>query len=80
MCTVFQKTHPKEMCDYLTLKMLPLALALIKTKINNFLIHWSKNPLFYGKMFLAIKNFNFSCEMRIFLTYVMGQKDGDFLF
>ena len=27
-----KKTHLKEMCDFLTLKMLPLTLALIKTK------------------------------------------------
>ena len=30
-----KKTHHKEMCDFLTLKMLPLALALIKTKNRN---------------------------------------------
>ena len=30
--SVSKKTHLKEMCDFLTLKMLPLALALIKTK------------------------------------------------
>ena len=29
---VFKKTHLKEMCDFLSLKMLLLALALIKTK------------------------------------------------
>ena len=28
---VSQKTLPKEMCDFLTLKILPLALAMIKT-------------------------------------------------
>ena len=32
-CTgCFKKTHLKEMCDFLTLKRLPLGLALIKTK------------------------------------------------
>jgi len=29
---VFKKTHLKEMTDFLTLKMLPVALALIKPK------------------------------------------------
>ena len=29
---VWKKSHLKEMCDFLTQKMLPLALVLIKTK------------------------------------------------
>ena len=39
-----QQKPVKEMCDFLTLKMLLLALALIKTKI--FLTHWSENAHF----------------------------------
>ena len=31
----------KEMCDFLTIIMLPLVLALMKTNIAIFLIHWS---------------------------------------
>ena len=43
---VSKKTHLKEMCDFLSLKMLPLALALIKTKIAIFLTQWSENTHF----------------------------------
>ena len=46
---VSKKTPLKEMCDFLTLKMLPLALALIKTK-NHHLF----DPL--------VKNWPFSME------------------
>ena len=47
--SVSKKTPLKEMCDFLTLKMLPLALALIKTK-NRHLF----DPL--------VKNWPFSME------------------
>ena len=66
------------MCDFLTLKMLPLALALIKTKNCHLFDPLEKNCPFSIKISLAIKNSKFSCEMSIF--WPMGQKDGDFLF
>ena len=75
---VSKKTHLKEMCDFLTLKMLILALALIKTK-NRHLFDplIKKSPFSMEKcLYLVIKNFNFSCKMSIF--WPMGQKDGDF--
>ena len=56
----------KEKFDFLTLKMLPLALALIKAKI--FLTHWSENAHFT----LEFRFFNgwrqFSIESGHFLT------------
>ena len=67
------------MYDFLTLKMLPLALALIKTK--NCHLFWptvSTMPFFNGKFSLAIKNSKFTCKMSI--LWQMGQKDGNFLF
>ena len=49
----------KEMCDFLTLKMLPMALALIKTK-NRHLF----DPL--------VKNCPFSMENEHFLTAMVA--------
>ena len=40
---VSKKTPLKEMCDFLTLKMLPLALALIETKNRHLFDPWDKN-------------------------------------
>ena len=46
-CTgCLKKTPLKEMCDFLTLKMLPLALALIKTKICHLFDPFLKTPSF----------------------------------
>ena len=59
------------MSDFLTLKMLPLAVTLIKIK-NLFA------PLVMVKLSLAIENSKFACKMSIF--WPMGQKGGDFLF
>ena len=62
------------MCEFLDLKVLPLALVLIKTKIAIFLTHWSENALFSGKLSLAIENSNnHVCKMSIF--WPMGKKD-----
>ena len=47
---VSKKTLLKEMCDFLTLKMLPLALALINTKYAIFLTHWSENAHSHEKL------------------------------
>ena len=47
-----------EMCDFLTLKILPLALELIETKkIAIFLNHWSENAHFtseFAKLNLSL--------------------------
>jgi len=44
---VFKKTLLKEMVVFLTLKMLPVALALIKPKKCHLLAPFVKNHLFY---------------------------------
>ena len=74
----FKKTLLKEMNDFLTLKMLPLALALIKRKNCHLFDTFVTHALFNGKFSLAIRNSKFSCKMGIF--WPMGQKDGDILF
>ena len=43
----FKKTHLKEMTDFLTLKMSPVALALIKPKKRHLLAPLVKNHPFY---------------------------------
>lgn len=43
----FKKTHLKEMTDFLTLKMLPVALALIKPKKRHLLAPLVQNHPFY---------------------------------
>ena len=45
-----KKMSVKEMFDFLTLKMLPLALALIKTKNHHLFDPLVKNVLFQWKM------------------------------
>ena len=66
------------MCDFLTLKKLPLALALIKKKSIFFFTHDQKLPFFNGKFSPGIKNSKFSCKMSIF--WPIDQNDGKFLF
>ena len=61
---VSQKMHLKEMCDFLTLNMLQLALALIKTKITIFLTNWPKNPLFQWA--------NVSSHYKLLIPHVKG--------
>ena len=70
---VSKKTHLKEMCDFLTLKMLPLALALIKTKIPIFLTHWSENADFTWEFEFLMPGENFPLKKVNF--WPMGQKD-----
>ena len=65
---VSKKTPLKEMCDFLTLKMLPLALALIKTKIAIFLTHWSENAHFTWEFRVFDVWREFSIEKGQFLT------------
>ena len=45
-----KKTHHKEMRDFLTLKMLPLALSLIKPEKRHLLAPLVKNHLFYMRI------------------------------
>ena len=72
-----KKTHLKEMCDFLTLKMLPLALALIKTKNRHLFDPMVRNPSFSrGNCSLSFKTLISHVKMSIF--WPMGQKDGDF--
>ena len=58
----FKKPLLKEMCDFLTLKMLQFALALIKTKNSHLLTYWSENAYF---KFLNVKR-KFPIEKRDF--------------
>ena len=51
------------MCDFLTLKMLPLGLALIETKKPIFLTQWSENAQFT----LEFRVFNFPLKKNDFL-------------
>ena len=44
------KTHNREMKDFLTLKMLPLALLLIKPEKRHLLAPLVKNHLFYMRI------------------------------
>ena len=67
-----KKMSVKEIFDFLTLKMLPLALALIKTKNRHLFDQFLKNPTFSMGNCLC----NCLCKMHIFLP--MGQKDTDF--
>ena len=61
------KTLLKAMCDFLTLKTLPLT----KQRIAIFLTHLSKNPLFQLEL-KKLKNSNFSCKMSIFWPLTIG--------
>ena len=56
---VSKKMSLKEMFDFLTLKMLPLALALFKTKNCHLFDPLDKIALFQWKFSLAIKNEHF---------------------
>ena len=46
-----KKTHLKEMCDFLTLKMLPLALALIKTNNRHLFYPLVRKCSFYMRIY-----------------------------
>ena len=70
-----KKALLKVMGHFLTLKMLPLAMVLIKTKKSpSFWPIGQKLTFFNGKLSPGIKNSKFSCKMSIF--WLMGQKDG----
>ena len=67
-----QDVSKKEMCDFLTLKMLPLALVLIKTKNHQKMLILHENlEFFMDRNNFPLKKGNFR---------PMGQKDGNFLF
>ena len=57
---VSKKTHHKEMRDFLTLKMLPLALSLIKPEKRHLLAPLVKTTHFTWEIVLITK---FSCKI-----------------
>ena len=63
-----QKMHLKEMCDFWTLKMLPLALALIKTKKKpSFWPIGQKMPIYIEKLEFWMTRANFPLKKRGFI-------------
>ena len=67
----------EDMCNFLTLKMLQMALVLIKTKncYHYFLTHLLKTTHFTWE--LSGQN-NFPCKIGVF--WPIGQNDGNFVF
>ena len=70
-----QKTLLKEICDFLTLQMLPMTLALIEPNYFHFLTHWSENDHFTRKIRFLNNKRKFPIEKRDF--WQIGQRDGN---